>query len=114
MSVNGVDGKVSKYACVSSYFTMEHISHDWVGLELLNLLLRFGQFEGAWIIIDAGLVNWVSIAHAVIEGWFIGHRIIFCLTHLTWNASMQLLLQLEDLKGQLLIDLGLLHLGVHL
>jgi hypothetical protein len=27
---------------------------------------------------------------------------------------MQLLLQLEDLKGQLLIDLGLLHLGVHL
>ena len=48
----------------SSYFALEHVAHDRVGLELPDLFLGFREVHGT--IIEAGLLNLESIAHAVI------------------------------------------------
>jgi len=47
---------------------LEHVAHNWVRLELPDLFLGLGQINGGLEIIEALLVNWESIAHAVIEG----------------------------------------------
>lgn len=93
--------------------TLEHESHHWVLLELLDLLLRPRLVNWLRIIILASLWHWASVAHAVVEWWFVCVRITFHLASMLWKASLELL-ELEDLKWELLVNLGLLVLSIHL
>ena len=70
MSVSNMVGNLKRFYLPvnSSYFALEHVAHDRIGLELSDLFLGLRKVHGGLTIIEARLLNLESVAHAVIVG----------------------------------------------